>query len=184
MIQETLADVRKGGSKALMVFVMALALVYGGLMVFKKSPVAVKGGSSAAIDSSAYQAVFLTNGQSYFGKVSNPEGQYVSMNDVYYLMPKQASADQNGNDIQDLQKKLNDSSLSAAERKSLTQELKDKKESAAASKGQIKPEYSLVKLGKEMYGPKDMMINRDQIVLIENLNNDSQVVKTIHEGVK
>lgn len=32
-----------------------------------------------------YQAVFLTNGQVYFGKLSSAGGKYVSLSEVYYL---------------------------------------------------------------------------------------------------
>ena len=32
-----------------------------------------------------YQAVFLTNGQVYFGKLENTSGQYLRLKDVYYL---------------------------------------------------------------------------------------------------
>lgn len=34
---------------------------------------------------SGYQAVFLTNGQVYFGKVSNPAEAYLTLKDIYYL---------------------------------------------------------------------------------------------------
>lgn len=32
-----------------------------------------------------YQAVFLTNGQVYFGKLQNPDSKYLTLTDVYYL---------------------------------------------------------------------------------------------------
>ncbi len=32
-----------------------------------------------------YQAVFLTNGQVYFGKVANKTSQFVTLTDIYYL---------------------------------------------------------------------------------------------------
>lgn len=41
--------------------------------------------SSKAIDENAYQAVFLTNGQVYFGKLSNTRAKYPELHDVYYL---------------------------------------------------------------------------------------------------
>jgi hypothetical protein len=34
---------------------------------------------------SGYQAVFLTNGQVYFGKVSNKNGDWMTLKDIYYL---------------------------------------------------------------------------------------------------
>lgn len=44
------------------------------------------------------------------------------------------------------------------------------------------PKLSLVKLGNEIHGPQDLMIiNRDQVVFIENLKDDSKVVKAIKE---
>ena len=46
------------------------------------------------------------------------------------------------------------------------------------------PEINLVKLGGELHGPTDMMsINRDQILLIEDLRTDSNVVKAINDYV-
>ena len=40
-----------------------------------------------------YQAVFLTNGQVYFGQISNTESNYVTLKDIYYLQvgPQQGS---------------------------------------------------------------------------------------------
>ena len=36
-------------------------------------------------ESSGYQAVFLTNGQVYFGKMSGSENLYVTLTDIFYL---------------------------------------------------------------------------------------------------
>ena len=45
---------------------------------------------------------------------------------------------------------------------------------------QANPEINLVKLGVELHGPTDMMkVNRDQILLIEDLRADSNLVKAI-----
>ncbi len=42
------------------------------------------------------------------------------------------------------------------------------------------PILSLIKLGAELHGPTDKMyINRDQILLVEDLRSDSNVVKSI-----
>ena len=42
---------------------------------------------------SGYQAIFLTNGQVYFGKLTNPDSDYVTLTDIYYLQvgPQQGS---------------------------------------------------------------------------------------------
>jgi len=38
-----------------------------------------------------YQAIFLTNGQVYFGKLTNVNDKYVGLTDVYYLQVQQSS---------------------------------------------------------------------------------------------
>jgi hypothetical protein len=52
-----------------------------------------------------------------------------------------------------------------------------------AQKGQTaanNPQVNLIKLGGELHGPTDeMRINRDQVLLIEDLRSDSNVVKAI-----
>lgn len=45
---------------------------------------------SQAINTKDYQAVFLTNGQVYFGKLQNTEGRYLSLKSIYYLQVQQA----------------------------------------------------------------------------------------------
>lgn len=47
-----------------------------------------------SINTKEYQAVFLTNGQVYFGKISDLNHKYVSITDIYYLQVQQ-SADNN-----------------------------------------------------------------------------------------
>lgn len=41
------------------------------------------------LSESPYQAVFLTNGQVYFGRASNLNANYVNLKDVYYLQVSQ-----------------------------------------------------------------------------------------------
>ena len=61
---------------------MTLAVVFlAGWLVYKSS-------MAASIDSSRYQAVFFTNGQVYFGKLRNLNGDYFRLNDVFYLQTK------------------------------------------------------------------------------------------------
>lgn len=89
----------------------------------------------------AYQAVFLTNDQVYFGKVRNETAQYVSLSDIYYLQ--------------------------------VTQQLQP-------ASGAPAQRLDLIKLGNELHGPTDeMRINRDQVLFIEDLKDDSQVVQAI-----
>ncbi len=50
---------------------------------------------------SGYQAVFLANGQVYFGKISNKGGDYVVLKDIYYLQAgKQLQAGADTSDSQ------------------------------------------------------------------------------------
>lgn len=52
--------------------------------------------NSARIDSGKYQAVFLTNGQVYFGKLSDSMGAYMHLRDVYYVQAKAGAAGADG----------------------------------------------------------------------------------------
>lgn len=45
--------------------------------------------AQTAVKSSGYQAVFLTNGQVYFGKMSDINSMYVTLKDIYYLQVTQ-----------------------------------------------------------------------------------------------
>jgi hypothetical protein len=48
------------------------------------------GGGDAGVKGGQYQAVFLTNGQVYFGKVNDINGSYVKLSDIYYLQVQQS----------------------------------------------------------------------------------------------
>lgn len=48
------------------------------------------------INTSEYQAVFLTNGQVYFGHLNDLNNKYVSMKDIYYLQVQQSQNLQQG----------------------------------------------------------------------------------------
>ena len=45
--------------------------------------------ADGAVKAKQYQAVFLTNGQVYFGKVSKIDRSYVRLTDIYYLQVQQ-----------------------------------------------------------------------------------------------
>ena len=100
---------------------------------------------------SDYSAVFLTNGQVYFGKINAVTADEVDLSDIYYLQVNQAI--QNGS-----------SSTST----------KDKDDKANDTN------VVLVKLGNELHGPNDRMhINRSQVLFTETLKSDSKVVTSI-----
>lgn len=91
-------------------------------------------GVPAEVDRNAYQAVFLTGGQVYFGKLGARGDDIYLLSDVYYL-----SEPREGN-----------------------------------------PKGQLVKRGTEIHGPRDpMIIPARQVLLIENLRDDSDVVQAI-----
>jgi hypothetical protein len=47
-------------------------------------------GESQYVDSNQYQAVFLNNGQVYFGKVKNLNDHYFNLTNIFYLSTQQA----------------------------------------------------------------------------------------------
>ena len=94
-----------------------------------------------------YQAVFLTNGQVYFGQVTKNSTSEVKLENIYYL-------------------KMDDSATNA----NLNKDQSD---------------LQLIKLGKELHGPKDIMyINPDHILFIEDLTENSKVVQAIQSYKK
>jgi hypothetical protein len=140
-------SVNQGAPKWLMplIFVIVLVVVIAGLIYFTK-PFGTsltedfKHGEdvAAVVATGEYQAVFLSNNQVYFGKVtSSLNAQYVVLEDVFYIQPS-VGAEQTGT--------------------------------------------SMIKLGNETHGPEDKMsINRDHVLMVENLRGDSQIVQAIAE---
>ena len=78
------AGVAKGGKfklpKKLILIVLIVILVVAGAIAAMW-----KFGPNSLIKSDQYQAVFLANGQVYFGKMQGAGGQYIRLKDVYYL---------------------------------------------------------------------------------------------------
>jgi flagellar basal body-associated protein FliL len=136
----------------IILIVVILVVAVGGYFAYNmmpKSPAVATGTETSAVKAepagtSDYHAVFLSSGQVYFGKyVGSKSGQYVELEDVYYLQAQQSL---------------------------------DKK-SAEQTK------LSLVKLGGELHGPTDKVyVNRDHVLMIEDLRTDSNVVKTIESS--
>jgi len=95
--------------------------------------------------SAGYQAVFLTNGQVYFGHLQKRlGGDYVKLTSVYYLR------------------------------------VEDQGQTATDATADTQSQVSIIKLGGEVHGPKDaMLINKDQILFIEDLREDSDIVRNI-----
>ncbi len=138
---------RRGFGAFLGIIIILLIIIGGGYAVMKMG--VFGSGSDEATSPSGYQAVFLINGQVYFGRLASQGSQFPVLTDVYYLQ--------------------------------VSQPLQPVEEGAPAAN----PDISLVKLGGELHGPTDeMKINRDQILLIEDLKTDSNVVRAIAEYKK
>lgn len=72
---------RRGGNW-LLLLVIVIAVLGGGWWW-------VNDGRLGAEAKSNYQAVFLSNNQVYFGRVSSPSGDYLTLTDIYYLQVAQ-----------------------------------------------------------------------------------------------
>ena len=57
-----------------------IIVILGVFLLLKPS-----GSGAVAIDSGKYQAVFFTNGQVYFGKLSSANDKYFSLKEVFYI---------------------------------------------------------------------------------------------------
>lgn len=73
----------------LVIVVLAVVCVLFRQQLFNGKPAGGMMWSSKA----KYQSVFLTNGQVYFGKISNMDNNFVTLTDIYYLQvgPQQGS---------------------------------------------------------------------------------------------
>jgi len=82
---------------AIVAVVVIVLLVLGGWFAWSNT------GGDTGVKGGQYQAVFLTNGQVYFGKVSDINGSYVKLTDIFYLQvqqsvqPQSKSTDANSN---------------------------------------------------------------------------------------
>ncbi|HET8690112.1 MAG TPA: hypothetical protein VFL81_01630 [Candidatus Saccharimonadales bacterium] len=79
---------RKLAAVVAVVVLILVGLFFGAWFAHRSS-------TAAAIEQDNYQAVFLTNGQVYFGKLSILNGDYFKMKDIYYLQAKSTSEDAN-----------------------------------------------------------------------------------------
>ncbi len=136
----------RGGDKKLLplVVVAAVILVIGGGYYFWR-------GRGVKISSGDYHAVFLTNDQVYFGKITKSDANEVVLKDVYYLLIRQPTQ---------------------------VQGQSPETTPGAQPEG---PRFELRHLGdREAHGPMDeMRINRAQILFIEPLKEDGMVVRGI-----
>lgn len=72
------------------VILVVLALLIGGLYVASRGKTSTSSSATGTgVEEAGYQAVFMTNGQVYFGHFSNIDGVYAELTDVYYLQVQQ-----------------------------------------------------------------------------------------------
>lgn len=111
-------------------------------------------GGNTASSGEKKQAVFLTNGQVYFGNLSNENDQYVKLTDIYYLQVNQPT--QGSQDV-----------ASASQQQQ--------------QQGQLTlVKLGLELHGPE----DEMRINRDQILFTEDIKADGRVAQAIAEYKK
>lgn len=121
-----------------------------------------------AAKKSKYQAVFLTNGQIYFGQLSGFPGNSPVLKDVYYLRA---------------QRSLQPSAETGEEELAVESKSKEKEDKTKASPTPTaQPELTLIKLGNELHGPMDeIQLNSDHILFVEDLKQDSRIVRAIEQ---
>ena len=91
MPEREFRDQRRGSSAPWIVLVLVI-IVIAVVAVLFRDKIFSKGGSGSGAamgKSSGYQAVFLTNGQVYFGKMSDATDSYVMLKDIFYLQVNQ-----------------------------------------------------------------------------------------------
>ncbi len=131
-----------------------------------------------------YQAVFLTNGQVYFGKIKSETADKVVMEDIYYLQVSQSQAGAQGQPAAGTQGQPEagapgQPAAGAQGQPAATQP------AATAGANPNDPNITIVKLGNELHGPTDMLvITRSNVLFTEDLRADSQVVAAIAKGVQ
>ena len=155
----------KAGKVILTLFLIAvvvLALLYvvssktnWNVLGLSKAPIAP---GTEPVKASDWQAVFLTNGQVYFGKLDGTTDAYPTLEDIYYLQVQQAP-------IQPAQAAGGEEVVQSAET--------------------AKQQLILVKFGTELHRPMDKMyINKDHIMFFEDLSSASNVVTSIEDYKK
>jgi len=119
----------------LKVIAVLLAALVGllGLAVFQN----IRSGSTPVFKT-PYQAVVLTGGQVYYGKLENATGMYPVLRDIFYVVTKQDPQTKQVSNV-------------------------------------------LVRRGKELHGPEYMVLNRQSILFVEPVKEDSEIGKSIDE---
>lgn len=70
---------------AVLTFLLCIIAVLGIIILGFKVAAVIKNESRQIADPTAYQAVFLTNNQTYFGQLIYLDSQFLILDDVYYV---------------------------------------------------------------------------------------------------
>lgn len=144
-----------GGSwfRSLLTLIVVILLFGGGIYFITGYTGIASLLPGSSVFESEWQAVFLTNGQVYFGKVDSIHPDFIDLQNIYYLQivnVEDTSALGQPPDVQ----------------------------------AQPEQRLTLIKLGNEIHGPLDsMLINREHVVIIEDLKSDSRVVQAINDYI-
>ena len=80
---------KKSGIVKWIIIAAATVLVVGGLLWF----LVLRGGAAGQVEGGRYQAVFLTSGQVYFGKLSFVDDKYMKLTEVFYIQTASSGTD-------------------------------------------------------------------------------------------
>ena len=69
----------------IVIVLVVLGILFRGSLFKGQTSSTGTAATDATSKPSGYQAVFLTNGQVYFGKISSAESDYVDLKDIFYL---------------------------------------------------------------------------------------------------
>ena len=91
-MQSSESTMQRKNSSAPWIILGVIVIVIIVLGVLFRDKIFTKGGQTS---NGSYQAVFLSNGQVYFGKLSEAHGDYIDLKDIYYLQvgPQQGSGE-------------------------------------------------------------------------------------------
>jgi len=160
-LQKPFIKKKKSSGSAWLVIVLVLVIIIAGVLFFLDSSEKIslfgsdKKSETPIMISGDWQAVFLTNGQVYFGQLSNLNSAYPELTNIYYLQVQEVP-------IQPAEPAGDEAGVQPAQ--------------------QTTQRMILVKFGTEIHKPQDkMFINKEHIMFYETLQPDSQVLKAIND---
>ncbi len=78
------------GGKIMAAVIVIVVILIGLFLVSKYTNWNILNVSKESVTASGWQAVFLTNGQVYFGKITRETGDLIILKDIYYLQVAQS----------------------------------------------------------------------------------------------